>query len=138
LLVAARASLEAGNYRRAKGQVLEYRRNGGTSDDATRLLAAIGGIEEQVRTGVGLFFEGKYSEAAGELAGTLSHGHDNPHTLALLACAYAAQYLLGGSNDSSLRRQALDAYTRARALDAKYALNKEYISPTIIAFLANP
>ena len=136
-LTAAKASLDGGNYRRAKELVLQYRRSGGTSEEAARMLAAIGSIEEQVRTGIGLYFEGKYSEAASELSGSLSRGHDSPHTLALLACAYAAQYLLGGSNDSALKRQALDAYSRARQLDAGYALRKEYISPQIIALLSS-
>jgi hypothetical protein len=135
-LTAARASLDGGNYRQAKSRVLEYRRGGGTSDEATRLLSAIGTIEEQVRRGVTYYFEGKFGEAATELAGASSRGRDNPHMFAVLACSYAAQYLLGGSSDSALKRKAAEAYARARSLDGGYMLNKDYISPQIIDLLA--
>jgi hypothetical protein len=136
-LAAARASLEAGTYRRAKSQILEYRRGGGTSDEATRMLATIGGVEERARKGAGLYFEGKFGEAASELSGAVSRGRDNPHTLALLACSYAAQYLMGGSSDSALKRQAVDAYSRVRQLDGSYILNRDFISPQIITLLSS-
>jgi hypothetical protein len=137
LLAAARISLEGGNYRLAKSQILAYRRGGGSSAETTRMLSSIGVIEEQVRKGALLYFEGKFDRAAVELSGASSKGRDNPHAFALLACAYAAQYLVGGSADGTLKNLAFEAYARTRQLDAAYVLNKEYISPQIIKLLSS-
>lgn len=137
LLAAAKASLDSGNLRRAKAQILDLRRSAGASEETTRMLALIGSSEERVRKGAGLFFEGKYADAAAELSGASNRWRDNPHAFALLACSYAAQYLLGGSSDSGLKRQAVDAYALARQLNGGYALNTNYISPQIVALLSN-
>jgi predicted negative regulator of RcsB-dependent stress response len=136
-LAAARAFFDAGRYRLAKGQLTEYLRLGKNSDEANQMMSDMNVVELQVRKGIALYFDGKFGDAIAELTGASSRGRDNPHTFALLACSYAAEYLMGGAADAALKRQAFEAFGRARQLDGGYALNKEYISPRIIALLSN-
>ena len=98
-------------------------------------MAMIEGIERRTSAGIAAYFQGEYREAIDQLTSSAKNGSDNPHLYAVLACAYAAEYLLAGEEDGALKKEAVDAYGRTRGLDPRYELDSKLISPRIIAIL---
>jgi hypothetical protein len=135
LLGLAKEQFAAGHYRAAKGAFTEYRGLGKESAEVTQALGAIATIEGKIRSGISLYFRGNYADAIRELASASERGGDNPHAFALLACAYASSYLLGGSEDGTLKSEALTAFNKARAINARYTLDRTVVSPQVIALL---
>jgi tetratricopeptide (TPR) repeat protein len=98
-------------------------------------MALIVSIENKVHMGIAAFFEGEYSVAIDQLRSSSKNGNDNPHVYAFLACSCAAEYLLAGAENGSLRKEAVDAFGKLKGIDPRYELDRKLISPGIIALL---
>ena len=98
-------------------------------------LGMIEGVEQRTSAGIAAYFQGEYREAIDQLKSSSRNGSDNPHLYAVLACAYAAEYLLAGEENGALKQEAVDAYGHTRGLDPRYELDSKLISPRIIAIL---
>ncbi len=125
----------AGKFRSAKRKLEELKIRGITSTESERCLSEIASTEEITLMGVTAYLEGDYAMAAGQLAQCARSQSDNPHIFAYLAYSCAANYLVTGEKDTSLVRQARDAYRRLQSLAPSYAPDMRYVSPGIIAFL---
>jgi tetratricopeptide (TPR) repeat protein len=98
-------------------------------------LDSIDHTTERARTGIVAFCEGDYPAAITSLADAALVNGESPHVFGFLASAYAAQYFLTGGEDRALQRNAVEAFRRARQLDAAYALDGRIVSPRIVALL---
>lgn len=98
-------------------------------------LGTIGSFEQKTHTGISAFFRGDYAGAIENLGPASKSVSDNPHVFAFLACSYAAQYLLAGAEDGKLKREAVEAFGRVKGIDPRYELDRDLISPGIIALL---
>jgi len=98
-------------------------------------MGMIEGLEQRTSAGIAAFFDGEYREAIDQLTSSAKSGSDNPHLYAVLACAYAAEYLLAGEEDGALKKEAVAAFGRTRELDPRYQLDAGLISPRIITLL---
>ncbi len=125
----------AGKFRSAKRKLEELKIRGITSTESERCLSEIASTEEITLMGVTAYLEGDYAMAAGQLAQCARSQSDNPHIFAYLAYSCAANYLVTGEKDTSLARQARDAYRRLQSLAPSYVPDMRYVSPGIIAFL---
>jgi outer membrane protein assembly factor BamD (BamD/ComL family) len=125
----------AGKFREAKRRLEELRIKGITSPESERYMSEIAATEEKTLMGVTAYCEGDYAMAAGQLAQCARSQSDNPHIFAYLAYSCAANYLVTGQKDTSLARQARDAYRRLQSLSPSYAPDMRYVSPGIVAFL---
>jgi len=125
----------AGKLRGAKSKLELLRVRGITNPESERYMSEIASTEEKTLMGVTAYLEGEYAMAAGQLAQCARSQSDNPHIFAFLAYSCAANYLVTGAKDTSLVRQARDAYRRLQSLAPAYAPDMRYVSPGIIAFL---
>ena len=124
-----------GKIGQAKAKFLELQRLDSSYPELSNYLKSIGDTEAKIRQGISAFFAGEYKQAIDQLQETSRGGNDNPNIYAFLACSYAAQYLLTGAEDRSLRQSAVDAFGRTKKVDAAYTLNDKFISPKIISLL---
>ncbi len=131
----ARALLEAGNVGRAKSLFLKVQAVAPAYPELAASLAQIASVEEKVRTGIAAYFRGEYTTAIEQLGASSRNGIDNPHVYAFLACSYAAEYLLAGSENGKLKKEAAEAFGRVKGIDPRYELDRSLISPGIIAVL---
>jgi len=129
------ALFQTGKIRQARAKFVELKGLDPNSTEVERYLRDISALREKARRGIAAFFEGDYNRAIATLKESSSNGTDDPHTLAFLACSYAAQFLLGGAEDNDLRQHAVQVFSMAKAVDANYALDAKYISPQIVALL---
>jgi len=129
------ALLNAGKIGEAKSAFLRVRAVAPGYPDLAANLGAIAAIEEKTHTGISAFLRGEYSEAIENLGSTSKHGTDNPHVYAFLACSYAAEYLLAGGENGTLKKEAVEAFGRLKGIDPRYELDAQLVSPGIIALL---
>jgi hypothetical protein len=129
------ALLNGGKIGLAKGKFTGLKQREPAYPGLETQLQAIGGIEEQARRGIAAFLEGEYQQAIDQLREPSQKGNDNPHVYAFLACSYAAQYLLAGAEDRTMRQNAVDTFARTKQVDGSYALDSKLISPRIITLL---
>lgn len=98
-------------------------------------LQMIESVQKRTSAGIAAYFQGEYHDAIEQLTSSAKNGSDNPHLYAVLACAYAAEYLLAGEEDGRLKNEAVEAFGKTRTLDPRYELDASLISPRIIALL---
>ena len=118
---------------KAKQMFLNVRILNPSHQQAGEYLYTISSNEETARKGVTAYFEGDYAAAIEHLSAAAKSNRENARLYGLLASAYAARYLLGGSVANELRDRANEAFKIARELDATYTFDSRYISPRIIA-----
>ncbi|HTY57537.1 MAG TPA: tetratricopeptide repeat protein [Bacteroidota bacterium] len=98
-------------------------------------MNTIASLEQSARAGISAYFHGEYRDAIGKLKELSQKESDNPHVFAILACSYAAEYLLAGSEDGKLKKEAVEAYGRVKGINPGYELDAKLISPGVIALL---
>ncbi len=124
-----------GRIVQAKAKFLDVRQLDPAYPELTTYLKSITDTEEKIRKGIAAFFAGEYQQAIDQLRETSKTGNDIANNYAFLACSYAAQYLLTGAEDRSLRQNAVDAFVQTKKVDTTYKLNDKDISPKIISLL---
>jgi tetratricopeptide (TPR) repeat protein len=102
---------------------------------ATAYLDTIAANDLTIRRGITAYMEGNYRFAIQELKEAALRNRGSPRLYAFLATAYAAAYLLSGNTERSFRELAAESYRTARALDATYVLDTNFISPRIVSML---
>jgi tetratricopeptide (TPR) repeat protein len=98
-------------------------------------LDSIAQNEEKCKRGIAAYCEGDYPTAIHLLSEATRSNKGNARIYGFLASAYAAAYLLWGTEDDQLSSKAVEAYNRARQVDGTYTLDARYTSPRIIAML---
>jgi outer membrane protein assembly factor BamD (BamD/ComL family) len=129
------ALYDAGKLKAAKRDFQELRIREFASPDVETHLRDIEALEERTLMGVTAYLEGDYPLAVSQLDACARTQSDNPHLLAFLAYACTADYLLTGHRDTTLSRQARDAFGRLQRLAPSYVPDRRFVSPGIISFL---
>jgi len=102
---------------------------------ARAYLDTIAANDLTIRRGITAYLEGNYRFAIQELKEAALRNRGSPRLYAFLATAYAAAYLLSGNTERSFRELAVESYRTARALDATYVLDTNFVSPRIVSML---
>jgi outer membrane protein assembly factor BamD (BamD/ComL family) len=131
----ALALYNAGRLLGAKRKFQELKIKEPANPDCERYLLDIAALEEKTLMGVTAYLEGDYPLAISQLTECAKSQTDNPHLYAFLAYSCAAKYLLAGRRDTSLSRQARDAFNRLQKVTPSYAPNMRFVSPGILSFL---
>ncbi|HUI09515.1 MAG TPA: hypothetical protein VL221_04255 [Bacteroidota bacterium] len=135
LFTEAAALFNSGKVAQAKTRFESLRQRIPAYPGLADYLRLIESVETRTSAGIASYFQGEYRDAIEQLTSSSKNGSDNPHLYAVLACSYAAEYLLAGEEDGSLKKEAVAAFGRTRALDPRYELDSGLISPRIIALL---
>ena len=86
-----------------------------------------------MKNGARKYFEGDFDGAIGYLSSALEVSSKEPSAHFLLGCAYASKYLLSGSQDKDLLKNASNAFQRLKKLNPNYQpRNKTYFSPAVL------
>ena len=120
-----------GNIMSARSMFLEVRKRNARYPGVDEYLKTIRGTEQEVKKGIAAFFKGQYRQAVEVLEPATRGGIDHTHAHAILGCSYAALYLLSGRNDREQREKAEEEFRRVNQLDARYVLNRTFVSPAI-------
>ena len=131
----AAALFDAGKIIQSKARFRALQAIAPSYPGLSNYMGSISSVENMVHRGISAFFEGEYREAIDKLGSSSKNANDDPHVYAFLACSYAAEYLLAGSESGNLKREAVDAFGRVRGIDPRYELDAKLISPGIIALL---
>ncbi len=90
-------------------------------------------VKKKMQEGARKFFEGNYDAAIPILSSAIEANPKDASAPFLLGCAYAAKYLLTGSNDKSLYQKAETAFRKSRRINPDYKVaNSSYISPAVL------
>ena len=135
LYTEAAALFNAGKISQAKSMFALLRQRAPSYPGLADYTGMIDGVEQRTSAGIAAYFQGDYHDAIEQLKSSSKTGSDNPHLYAVLACAYAAEYLLAGEEDGALKREAVEMFGRTRVIDPRYELDASLISPRIIAIL---
>lgn len=125
----------AGKLGGAKRKFQELKIREFTNPEIEKYLLDIATVEEKTLMGVSAYLEGDYQLAISQLTECAKTQSDNPHLYAFLAYSCAARYLITGRRDTSISRQARDAFSRLKGVAPSYTAPTRFVSPGIISFL---
>ena len=94
-------------------------------------------VKVMVKNGARKYFEGDFDAAISYLTSAVEVNPKEPAAHFLLGCAYASKYLLTGSDNQELLKNASAAFQRLKKINPAFQpRNKSYFSPAVLDFYA--
>ncbi len=99
-----------------------------------RVAGAEGAARQRYSEGARAYFEGRYDEALSALEEASATVTEDADLHAFIGCALYKKFLLGRSQDLSLKRRAEKAFRDALAIKSDYRLDTGHFPPKVVAF----
>jgi tetratricopeptide (TPR) repeat protein len=122
---------DQGNITRAKALFEQVRKRRPTYTGLDGQIARIRAFEQDVKTGIAAYLNGKYKQAVEILTPVVARGRGHVNAQAFLGCSHAALYLLSGGEAHNERDRALEIFRSVKQLDPEFDLKRTYVSPGI-------